>query len=211
MRGALAIAVSFAVAAVAVPVVAEAAPRRGKVVRVERPKHAVKNRIRLCVQYNATSGHMLCLGAPPPAPGEELHLLDFNGPHLGTGRVLRSAPSSQTNCKSDQVSDVFYSSSVGRANSVLIGMMGVAMDDKTTVKIDSRGPMPTRARDGESRWLGFDIDGEGDIDLLLTMRKCDLDRPPGHTGQGQCLAYWVRDSDVDDWRLHNEDAIYDCN
>jgi hypothetical protein len=191
---------------------AEARP--GEIVRVERPRYVPKERIRVCVQTGNDDSKMLCIGNPPPKRDEIIHVMDFRGGVVAQARVVRTAPSTQPMCRSEQASDVYYRTTLSGSTaptSWMIGLMGVEVD-RERGKMDGGSDieLPPAARRKEQVFIAVDRDGSGHHDMIVTSRPCELPPPPGTSGQGeaQCLAYWLLEGAS--WRLVNEDVLYNC-
>ncbi len=193
---------------------AEAGPRAGRVVRIERPRVGLKRRIRLCIQA-APQAKMICLGSPPLAPGELFHMLDFQDGYVDEARVRTSQPSPVDKCETGDITEITYemtgTSNAGLSH-LLVGISGIDIDPRVGRVLLNLDPPPGAAK-GEQTWIGIDATGADGPELMITSRECNDKNPPprarNRPSQGQCISFWERDGA--DWHVTNQETVWSCD
>jgi hypothetical protein len=201
----------LALIVVAGAAIADASPRKGQVVRIERRRAAAVTAVHLCVQEQRKE-HMLCLGKAPP-PGERISLVGFNTMNGGAGdvavaRVLRSEPADEDKCRTGMMHRVAFElegRGGGPDTQISLGLRGFDLPQGTRLSLSPNTTIPAHLGN-YSVQLGFDTDGDTRADILLARREC----APGPGAMGsECYAY-LRDKDGD-WSILGEDRFDSCN
>jgi hypothetical protein len=212
-----ALLVGLVVLAVALAVAtAEGGPRRrGRSERVERPRFATPDSVRVC-SLVSPDDKLTCYGGPAPPIGTHFVVVDEQGVR-GGGVVERVEVSSQDTCRLAATHDVYLSLDqplVQRQGyTTSVGVEGVSFDPRGMVRSDPNLRSPS-GRDIEQIWLSLDRDGDNRVDMAATYFDCSAevhDLPVAPTGQRvmpYCLEYWLRDGA--DWKRVNRDVYYNC-
>src|SRR5688500_6216630 len=96
------------IAALAGVSVALARPaRRGKVVRVERPRLTARESLRACLFSDSNEEKFTCFGTVPPDIGDVFTIVDDNG-YRGRARVTKVDVGEYDNCKLGVSHDVRF-------------------------------------------------------------------------------------------------------
>jgi hypothetical protein len=213
-------AAAVAVLAAAATGVALAGPGSGKVVRVERRAPPPPGEIEVC---NADPGtgptrELLCLGSIEI--GQELEVISELGRYERV-RVDAVRPSRFDLCRIGEPVDVEVTSlelsaATGTDLSRRIALGGVDVapavsrfqPDLTAVESPSGNP-----RDGVL--AGVELDGDGELDLLVVMSPCDEARrrapfvANGRLIDSSCIDFWIRDRHGE-WRRRNRRHLHLC-
>jgi hypothetical protein len=194
-------------------------PRRGKVVRVERPRLRPAERIRVCPLTNPDGRRMTCFGGAPPRPGTRFALVDDVGLR-GHGVAVQSLRSAQDHCRigSAHEVEVTYLEPHGldpRPTNGLpftLGVQGIHLEQGARVMLDQQ--LRPSGREVEQVWMAVDRDGDGDADLAVTAFECSdqiRDLPIAPSGQRVspfCLDYWMRDEV--EWNKVERYVFFNC-
>jgi hypothetical protein len=195
------------------------APHRGgRMVRVERPRRAAPEAVRLCPLVDQDQGRLICYGATPPEPGTRYAILDDSGMR-GWATVRRSEPSTQDSCRLGTMHDVQVDYEEGMqpaarpGYTLAIAVEGVAVESTARLLHDTSARSPS-GRDSDQVWMTIDKNGDGEGDLAVTTYECtgeihDLPIAPG--GQrvaSYCIEYWAKDDA--DWRKLGRDLFFYC-
>jgi hypothetical protein len=216
----VAAAIAVLAGAGAVAGAALAGPRAGKVVRVERRTAPPPGDIEVC---NADPGagptrELLCLGSIEV--GQELEVISELGRYERV-RVDAVRPSRFDLCRIGEPVDVEVTSlelSAASGNDlsrrIALGGVDIApavsrfQPDLTAVESPSGNP-----RDGVL--AGVELDGDGELDLLVVMSPCDEARrrapfvANGRLIDSSCIDFWVRDR-RGEWRRRNRRHLHLC-
>jgi hypothetical protein len=194
--------------------------RRGRVVRVNRPRRLAPEPVRLCMVTPADAkaeAKMVCYGATPPEPGSRFALIDDVGVR-GVGTVRDSTRSGYDACQLGSAHDVVLALDEpplpgSPSGMYMVAVEGVAIEKGSRILRDAQVRAPSR-RDNDQVWTVIDRDGDGTADLLGTAYECsaeirDLPAPPaGQRIWPLCIDYWVRDAV--DWARVGRDVFYQC-
>lgn len=208
---------SALIASLATALPADAAPKRkGKVVRVERPRGLSKRVLRLCPLPLADESQGTCYGSAP-AVGEVGHAYDYDGRYIGQLSVLATAPSTEFVCHHGTAFDFRYHFTPnlkGKSGASFgIAIFGLTGDPTraTLITDSSKLPNPTANKNAHP-WMGMDRDGEGTADMLVSAYECtdiaSLPRTPPASSEAYCLDYWTNDGRS--WRKVRQDTFLTC-
>ncbi len=195
-------------------VAADAGPRRGKVVRVERRRVAGAAGIHVCIR-EARRPYVLCVGERPPPRGERISLLGLPGSPVGGTdahelvEVERSEVAPEDECGSGRLHAVYASpmSSPAVSEPFMIGFRGVKVGPAS--RLQYAPPVrPSVLTADEQPLLGLDDDGDGSTDMLVTRRECADTAARYGARNADCWNYYRRDAVT--WRLVGQDHIVDC-
>jgi hypothetical protein len=177
--------------ALAVVATVDAAPRAGRVVRVERGMRRVTGAPRMCA-VNTADLSGLCYGRQPMI-GEHVTL-------VGRERVIATVEVTATSpylvgCIDGSQWQVQTRLERGDLNpsqgGIEYGTIDVVIDTRTTklVPIDAtRTPLGTAAQ--IDTVVGFDLDGDGAPDLEFVVYYCDDAGSPATVQDAKCLDVW---------------------
>lgn len=216
----LALPLALAIAGVGV-----AGPRRGKVIKVERPTNRAPREIHACQVDSFGAGparRLTCLSGSI-AVGDELDILSERGDYERV-RADRVVPSRLDLCRIGEPVDVDVTSlerqgapgRLGSAPTQRIALSGL----KTIPAVSRLIPAPTGIDppSGSSRdsvMLGVELEGDGEIDVLVVISSCEEARrrapfiPGGRLMNSLCVDFWVR-SDSGAWRRNNRELLHMC-
>jgi len=183
--------------------------KRGKVVRVERPKFGGGGLIRTCQMSGASVA--TCYGRPPVL-GDVGIVID-TAVMYGEARVVSVTPVNDT-CNNITSWTVTVESSNAQVAQLSYGAILLidytASPQARSVPVGGQVPIPG-ARVGEYGYLGVDSDGDTDADLYVSAYTCDaagnvIGYGQGHVGY--CMGYWV--GDQSSWTLLRTDVVRSC-
>jgi len=149
------------------------AARRGRVVRVERPRGATVPR--LC-DVQPTAKTALCVGQP--AVGERVALIDQErGVAVGEFRIETTAPATEPwLCPGASASVYKVSGTIAEGDratvanaSRIIGLRNLELDPRKAAVVKDP-PVPPTAERAE---LALDFTGNGSVDFMLVRYTCD--------------------------------------
>jgi hypothetical protein len=194
--------------------------RRGRVVRIERPRYSAPEAVRICTSAG-TDEKLTCFGGAPEAEAR-LAMIDGEGVR-GEAVVERSDPSPSDSCQTGSMHEATVRFDGGglvprngqQAYSSFgtFAIQGVELGENAKVVQDAAARAPS-GHDNEQVWIQIDRDGDGSADVLSTYYDCTAqihDVPVSPTGQHvtpYCIDYWIKDSL--DWRLGGRDVYFTC-
>lgn len=194
--------VAFAVGAVIGS--ATAAPRAGKVVRIERKKAGISGHPRYChVQASDMFGS--CSGSRAPEVGERMVAVDRNHV-IGTMRITSVQPQpdgcQQTN--SWYIQTVPDSGDFGTARSIMLGVADVTVDMRAGRVLDV-DKTPTGHTWGTDQIFALDSNGDGSPDVEFIEYACDDAGAASTTNAtSRCTEVWAATSGKTLERLRHE-------
>lgn len=188
-----------AVAALAAAVPADAGPRKGKVVRVERPRTGARGTPRICRLSDPGKG--MCWGRAPIkgelgfVVGPEGRGQPGNRGQIQVGEVTEA----QDGCSMPK----YWMFDLEPMSSNLVDLepwsTWVVLDVDVTSNAKVLEPSAVKSPDDANpAWLAIDRgrggDGESAADFLVTAFGCDSTGSPvgAGGGNGYCIEYWVR-------------------
>lgn len=205
--------------------VAGAGPRPGKVVEVERPTARAPAEIHAC-QVDSFGGgsarRLTCLSSSIEV-GDELVILSEDGDYERV-RADRTLPSSLDLCRIGEPIAVEVTSlerrsapgGAGQGSGQRIALSGVpAVPSVSRLVPAPTGIKPPSGSPTDSVMLGIEIEGDGEMDLLLVISACDEARrkapfvPGGRLQSSLCIDFWVR-TDSGAWKRNNRDLLHMC-
>jgi len=177
---------------------ASAGPRKGRIVRVERPRTGARGLPRVCRLSDPSAG--MCWGRPP-IKGETAWVIgpESNGHPGNRGQIMIG-----------EVTETQDSCSMPKYWTFALEPMQADLADleswQTWVLVDlevgphARTVEPSAARspdDKNSPWLAIDRgngEGDGEADFVVTAFQCDGSGSQinGGATNGYCLDYWIR-------------------
>lgn len=210
----------IAVAGVVSVAVAKPA-RRGKVVRVERPRVTSRESLRACLFSNANEDKFTCFGVVPPDIGDLFIVVDDNG-YRGRARVTKVDIGEYDNCKLGVSHDVRFEyddRSTAPATGARywgsgLALRGVDVDTATAKVITDHSRLRSPSGKDQQVWMAIDLTGDGFPDMLSTWYDgCDNPTirptaPPNRTLKPLCLDYWLKEDGQ--WQLKTTDPYYLC-
>jgi len=199
--------------------------RSGKVVRVERPKAIISDRVEICPfdpsgDDGSASPKVMCFGDPPRV-GARIEFVDDSG-YRGSGRVLRSEPGLPmfSHCKENAGHTVYFEWTSGGGGdpaapygSSVVGVLGVKLSPQGAKLLNSPDRRPPEG-DASSYAIGLDADGDTHADVVVLVREChDKAGAAGGAGGSRnqpvfCLDYWLYGRD--EWKLANQAVVHSC-
>lgn len=196
--------------------------RRGKVVRVERPRIGASESLRACLYTQMNTQKFTCFGVVPPEIGDRFTVADENG-YRGKARATKVSIGEYDTCKLGVSYDIEFAyedkAASASAKSVSSWGNGLAIRgaevDPTTIKVltdHSRIRSPS-GKDHQV-WMAMDLTGDGDADLISTWydgcdRSSNRPTPPANkTLKPLCLDYWLKTSG--EWKRKTTDSYYLC-
>lgn len=192
---------------------ADAGPRKGKIVRVERPRTGARGTPRFC-NLNPTDSSATCFGAAP-AVGDSASIVSNEGiqGHARVTAIQVQSPSGQSGaaCTQGLWRAEVELSDVDRNNPNAIGYsswlvfdVGLSPGAKIT---DPPLELPS-GEAGESAAVSVDRDGEAPADFLVTWYPCQA-KAPTSNAQAYCIDYWFA-SDGKTWSKSRQDIVSWC-
>jgi hypothetical protein len=175
----------------AIALSADAAPRRGRVVRVERA--AVSPVPKRCTLV-AGRGEGLCFGQPHK--GERIAVLDLSERAVRGELVIESVgEGAELIARGVCVNTGVYTVKGSYASGTdgvghLMGLLGAKLD-RRTARIMADVPAPS-GRTDEVVELAVDADGNGRADLVLTHYSCDEQGKPASDSMGRCFDTYMQ-------------------
>ena len=165
---------------------AAAAPRPGRVVRVERHARAVIGTPRFCIV--ASDGNGRCIGKPPSI-GDRIDVLDTTKP-IGSVRVTAVAPApDMCNQRSMwQIESTIDSGDLTAARGDAIGVLDLPIDRRVAHMVDV-DHSPT-GQNGDQIYA-IDEDGDGTVDVEFVEYGCDDNGTPSPNPTGACSDVWA--------------------
>jgi hypothetical protein len=161
---------------------AAAAPRPGRIVRVEQALHRAAAIPRLCLVPTLDDAHAYCFG-PEPEAGEPIDLIDHRHV-LGRWRVKRAEPTGA--CKGSaslwQVESEPDGDIATDAAGQIAGVMDLPLDAQ-------RAHLMMLDTSQDANGFGIDTDGDNHADIEFVLSKCDDQSP-----RAQCFDVWAADS-----------------
>lgn len=199
--------------------------RRGKVVRVERPKALASDEVQLCGVDNSSHDSsdppkLMCFGDAPRI-GAAIDFVDDSG-YRGRGRVVRVEPGLPmfSRCTEKAGHTVYFEWLTGSGADLggtfgpnVAGVIGLGMSANRAKLMNTPDRRPAQA-DASAYAIGVDADGDTHADLVVLVREC-RNSAPALTGSGGtqyqpifCLDYWLYTRL--DWKLVNQTTVYNC-
>ena len=210
MLGAVRLVVLAIVIVVASP--AEAGPRRGKVVRVERPRTGSRGTPRICQLKEGTTG--MCWGKAPVV-GESAWVIDAQKMR-GTIRITKVEPS-DAGCAVPQYWGMEYEAIDADLDGIEPYSPWALVDVDLSPRARVVDPQSVKTPDDQDQaWLAIDR-GRGDVtsdataDFMVVAFSCaedGLKQTSGGYGTGYCLDYWVQISGR--WSQVRRDVVVNC-
>jgi hypothetical protein len=188
---------------------ADARPRPGKVVRVDRPRAAGRRAPRLC-QLAPRELRGQCFGKAP-AVGEVAAVLDESGV-LAHVRVL-SAQETRDPCGNVSLWEVAYErlrgDPGGRTSHLALAVFDLALGPRARV-VPNPGELAAPGGPAWAQtWSAIDLDGDAAADFALVGYTCDASGAPRPGGRDAfCAEYWFRDGGV--WARQRVDVTPVC-
>jgi hypothetical protein len=187
------------------------------VVRVERPRHGGSSqRLRFC-GVMLGEDKMVCLGSPPPRPGELIELAEYMGSYRGQARVVAveavDDPSMRCNVGNAHAVEIeMVTGGTKSPSQMVFGVTGFPVDPaRVRTLSDMTALKAPGGRPGEHPLLALDGDGDGNADLMVTFYECTNDVPTNSgAASASCLEFWRNDG-IDNWRMAQRDVIYICH
>ena len=190
---------------------ADAAPRRGKVVRVERARTGPRGVPRTC-QVRVEDGNGHCWGRAP-VKGETAVVVDPNGRH-GTIQVREVTARDDGNCAIPSFWEFQFDLLEGDLKGTQPYQTWALIDVDVTPAVKMLEPSSMRSpsgNDGEQPFAVFDRDGNADPDFAVVAYACDADGKLVRNGQpGYCMDYWIQPRGSR-WTLARRDIVPICN
>ena len=189
--------------------------RKGKIVRIDRPRAARADDMRICPMPFADEQEGSCYGGSPRV-GQKGHLFDYEENYLGTLKVLSVRQNARHNCHHGTTFDFKYELDLrAQSNNSLpfgIAVFGVQLEPNKARMISEPDKMPQLQPDQTKPWMGLDRDGDGDVDFVVSAFECtDIEPPPASSGQAletYCLDYWLPRDGA--WTSVRRDIFYTC-
>lgn len=202
-----------AVAALAVGPVGEAAPRGGKVVRVERHSRRALGKPRYCVFAEGDLTDGACYGAPVE-PGETITIVSSEAV-VAQLRVTHVTP--EQSCAggggSWSVAGELQDDPLPLAAGVATGTgLGGVVDgglDPRRAKMVTLDASPS-GRQTDSDFIGYDTDGDGRTDLMFDHFMCDAQGQPSQGMTAQCYEVWSVQPHTREQRRLRLDVVPQC-
>jgi hypothetical protein len=196
-----------------------AAPRRGRVERVERPRFAVATALRVCSLIPGNEDRVTCYGGTAPQPGTRYHLIDEYGVRA-VAESTRSETSAADSCRLGTMNDVFLTIEGGplaarrQGYSATVGVQGIDLDRRAR-RVEDPALRSPSGREGDLIWIAIDRDGDEIVDLAVTYADCtgQVSGTPNPPSSSQkvtpyCMDYWLKERL--DWRRVNREVYLSC-
>jgi hypothetical protein len=188
---------------------ADARPRPGKVVRVDRPRAVGRRAPRLC-QLAPRELRGQCFGRAPTV-GEVASVLDESGV-LAQVRVL-SAQETRDPCGNVSLWEVVYErvrgDPAGRASHLALAVFDLALGPRARVVANPGDLAAPGGPAWAQTWSAIDVDGDGAADFALVGYPCDARGAPQPGARDAfCAEYWFRDAGV--WARQRVDVTPVC-
>ena len=190
-------------AALAFGASADATPRAGKVVRVERKAAGVTGQPRFCsVQPVDMFGN--CVGSRAPEVGERMVAVDHNRV-VGTLRVTQVQPYAdgcqQTN--NWMIQTVADGGDFGAARGIVLGLSDVNIDIRTgrLINVDKT---PTGHPWGTDQIYAVDSNGDGNADVEFIQFQCDDFGNASNNATSSCFEVWAAQANRSMERLRQD-------
>ncbi len=168
---------------------AGAAPRAGKVVRVERRTHGPTGIPRMCT-VSAGDGSGFCITTKAPDVGDRLQVVD-NQHVLGVVRLTQVTVLPDA-CNQNTVWMIQWaleSGDLSRPDGAMIGVLDGGIDPRggRLVQIDRS---PTGHPFGNDQVYALDTDGDGGADIEFVQFACDDTGVLSPNATGSCIEVW---------------------
>lgn len=208
------------VAAMAMSTGAIAKPtRKGKVVRVERPRTFEASVLRLCQMENQQIGMASCFGSVPEI-GDEAAVYDPNG-FQGRVRVTEIKPQQGNLCGGTSGGEVLFEYIEGTGQLDVTGgrlaVFGVSVEANGRTDAAAYNIRTPSNRPNESVFLALDRNGDNDVDVLATWYDCVNTAPPNpfvtsapttSYNYVYCIDHWTKNDST--WERARQDFWYSC-
>jgi len=170
---------------------AAAAPRAGKVIRVERRSAGLDGQPRFCgLQPSDMQGN--CYGLRAPEVGERLVVVDRNrvvgSVRVGTVQGYADSCNQTTNWMITTVAD---GADLQPSRGYVLAFADVDLDVRSARLIDVGDKTPTGHAWGVDQIYAIDNNGDGSADIEFIQFACDDFGNPSNTASGQCQEVWV--------------------
>jgi len=168
---------------------AGAAPRPGKVVRVERKPRGISGMPRYCSISSDMSGY--CLGGKQPEIGEHVVVIDSQRT-LGVVRITTVTPLPDQ-CNQNAVwmiQGMLETGDLASPQGQTLGVIDVPIDPRggRLVTVDRS---PAGHPWGTDQIQGVDSNGDGNVDLEFIQFPCDDAGTQASAATGTCLEVWA--------------------
>jgi len=182
---------ALVVGSLAIALGANAAPRPGKVVRVERAAGRPAGTPRLCTVTGGDSS-AYCFGKRPEV-GDMLPVVDMH--HVVATLRIASVESAglcgQNNGPFWTVKTTFDhgDQTLATSDAMMFGLLDIPVEPKNAHLLKDEHPPPARQGQAETV-IAIDSTGDGDPDFEFLQMKCDDTGAPANTGASFCIEVW---------------------
>jgi hypothetical protein len=178
---------ALVVGSLAIAMVADAAPRPGKVVRVERAAGRPMGTPRLCTVTGGDSS-AYCFGKRPEV-GDMLPVVDMH--HVVATLRIAAVESSGLCGKNDgpfwSVKTTFDhgDQALATSDAMMFGLLDIPVDPRNAhIVKEDRPPVPA------DTVIAIDSTGDGEADFEFLQMKCDDSGSPTTSGSSFCIDVW---------------------
>jgi hypothetical protein len=198
-------------------------PRRGKVVRVERPRLAARESLRACMFNTSPAGEkLICFGMVPPEIGDTFNVMDDTG-YRGRVRVTKVDMGEYDTCQIGVSQDVKFEyedragappTSQPSPWSNGLALRGVDLDASMAKVVADHSTLKSPSGKDETIWMAIDLSGDGFPDMISTWYDgCDNPSlrptpPAAKSVKPLCLDYWLKEDGA--WQRKTTDSYYLC-
>lgn len=169
---------------------ATAAPRAGKVVRIERRPNGITGTPRYC-SVSTVDMMGYCVGQKPPEIGDKLTVIDSQRV-LGTMRITHVQPLTD-GCQQTMMwmtQGALDSGDLSAPQGQMIGTIDVPLDVRTS-KLVTADKSPGGHPSGTDTIYAIDRNSDGNIDLAFVQYQCDDSGNHSMSANGTCYEVWA--------------------